>query len=192
MAGLGSTIGGSSATPDSAPATPTGTKGIGGAAARFAALGAHVDRVAKSLDAVKASADAALPALTNIQLAMKEGSTFALALRDALQGSGARVNDGATPSQAQQDYANQVADKLQQFEQKLQQVFGTNNQVAQLIDRAVQSIRGGGDVGAAQEVLRAILNAYLPGLQQELFSTDPVIRELAAELERYATSGVLP
>lgn len=172
------------------PGTTTNAVG-GGAAAKYAALGASVERVAAAHVALKEAAAAALPTLTNIQLAMKEGSAFAIALRDALYGSGSRVNEGNTPTQAQTDYAAQVANQLEALERRLQGVFGTNNQAAQLIDRAIQSIRGGGDPQQAQAVLRAILQAYIPGFQQEAQSTDPTIRELALELERYAESGLL-
>jgi len=164
---------------------------IGGAAAKFSALSASVTQTTQTVVALGVAATNALPALTNVELALKSGSTFAAALRDAMEGTGWRATQGGTPTAQQTAYAQQTIAQLTDLEHRLQAVFGTNNQFAVLIDQNIQKIAAGGDPGDAIKVLQALLGAYGPGLQQEMFSTDPAIAALAAELERFINSGML-
>lgn len=166
------------------PPAPTNAKGFGGAAEAFRGLAVSVQAAATAHENLGAAAAAALPALTNIQLAMKETGTFARALRDAMEGTGWRVNEGQERTQAQTDYANQTVTQLQNLENRLQQIFGTNNQAAGIIQHSIDAIQGGADPGSALATLRGILGAYLPGLEQEANSTDPAIRDLALRLEQ--------
>lgn len=175
--------GGPPAAPD-ASATGSSATFAGGVAGAFRGLAVSVQAAAVAHDALAAAATAAVQPLNNVQTAMKETSAFARALRDAMEGTGWRVNEGQERSQAQTDYANQTITRLQNLENQLEQVFGNNNQAAAIIQRSIDSIRGGGDPGNALAALRGILGAYLPGLEQELTSTDPAIRDLALRLEQ--------
>lgn len=162
-------------------------------AEKHAALATSVQKVAESYTVLAQAATAATAPLTNLQLAMKSSSEFAKALRDSLEGSGWRVNEGSTPTEAQTAYTRQIERQLQEFENRLKAVFGDNNQVAQLIDRNLQRLNSGeASPEAVLQTLRGILGAYLPGLAQELFSQDPAIRALALELEQFIQSGSLP
>jgi hypothetical protein len=165
--------------------------GLGNAAAKFGALTASVSRSAAAVIDLAQAAETALPALTNIQKAMEQTSFFAKALRDAMEGSGWRVNEGQTQTPEQKAYGQDVINKLKSLEERLIQVFGTNNQAAAIIQRSIESIAGGGDPGDALRVLQAILGAYRAGFQQEMFSQNPEIRALAEELDRFLSSGML-
>lgn len=163
----------------------------GTAVQKFTALGVSVQVVAQNMTALAQAAAAAAPAMTNLQKAMQATSSFAQALRDLMEGSGWRATQGGSQSPEQVRQTQEVINKLKDLEARLQGVFGTNNQFAQLIDRNVKNIEAGGDPAAALDVLRAIFGAYGPGLQQEALSTDPAIRALALELEQFVNSGRL-
>jgi len=165
--------------------------GFGGAAAKFGGLTASVQKTTSAVQNLSAAAVVAEQRITNIGMAMKATSSFMVALRDAMEGTGWKVNEGATQSDAQKEYASKVVAQLESLESRLQSVFGSNNQAAQIIERNIQKIRDGGDPAGAMAAIRGVLGAYAAGFQQEAFSQDASIRALALELSQFINSGYL-
>lgn len=101
---------------------------------------------------------------------------------------------GGTREATTSEHDEDIARRIENFENELKGAFGKDNFAAASMDNVVKGLRAGVlTPNQAMEVIRGTLGAYFTGGQlfAELASPDAAIRKLAEEMERLLAGGTL-